>query len=353
MSYTIDTLVSCPNLQARLNQLFAIPDPADITVPSPLLQFLLSDANSNLLKQSVAPGDGKVRTVRAVYRQRRTGSRALVNQNNPTCTATNQATELYTDYTIDTTQNVQDNMKLNIATLATACTDNDMVLAEDIRDILNAIDERVAQKTAIESVALAGKWGTPVSNLAGVTVDGSDNLVLKTQISSSDVSVYPWSFQQVDTAARMTAYNQPMAIFGGSTFTNYAARVEKGCCANQGVDLGAMFQQYRKAVAYDYWVADAMGGEAYNLMLQSGALQMLYFNLFEGVNTILSPTFSRQVVVTKAGIPVDLMMKVDCGDLHIVATATTKTVGLPADMFPYGDLYRGVKWVNKLKVVNP
>lgn len=353
MSYTVDTLVGCPRLQARLNQLFAIPDPADVTTPSPALEFLLSDTNRGQLQTSISPGGGKIRTVRAVYRQRPTLANMKVNQPNPVCVATDKSQEHYTDYELDTTQNVQFDKLIDINDLINACTSNEMVLAEDVRDILNAIDMAVAQKSAVQMVALSGKYGSQVTSPM-FTLSG-DTLQVRTVKSTDAEAVAPFTMQNINTAAEMTAYTQPKVIVGGAILRDYAQRMDKGCCAEQGVDLGALFQQYRTAVMYDYWIQEAMGGQQYNLMMQSGALQMLWFNLFSGpngLNQLLTPQYSQQVVVSRAGVPVDLMMKYDCGKLHIVGTATTKVVGLPSDMFPVGDLYTGVKWVNRIQVNN-
>lgn len=84
--------------------------------------------------------------------------------------------------------------------------------------------------------------------------------------------------------------------------------------------------------------------------------QMITWNLFQGtrgLNTILTETYSQQVIFSpRTGLPIDVMMKVDCGTLHIVMTATTKLVGLPNDLFPVDDIYQNVNFVNEIKVVN-
>jgi hypothetical protein len=47
-----------------------------------------------------------------------------------------------------------------------------------------------------------------------------------------------------------------------------------------------------------------------------------------------------------------MVINYSCGVLHIVMTACTKLVGLPADIFQNGDIYAGVNFVNMVKVTN-
>jgi hypothetical protein len=58
-------------------------------------------------------------------------------------------------------------------------------------------------------------------------------------------------------------------------------------------------------------------------------------------------------VFTPAGLPVDLTMKDDCGNLSIVLTTTGKIVTLPTDIYEAGDKYAGVNYVNCVEIVNP
>lgn len=350
MSYNAGTLVTCPNLQGRLEEYWAVPNPAEITIPSPLLQFMLTDANRGGLQQAIAPGNGKVRTVTVTYKQRRRGSQVSVNQPNPVCTASNKNEQFFENYTIDVTQNVQDNLLVDPADSRYACEAGERLMMEDISMMLNAIEERVAQKNAEQAIALRGEWGDRVLN-----VDAFGQLEVRTQLPTLTYAPYPNTMQEIDTAAIQTAYNQPKAIFGGRILYDYANRALSGCCADYGLDIADMFNRFKTVVSYDDWVMAALGGQDKNLMMQMGALQLLHWNAFEGsegFNQFTNPLYSQQVVYTKSGVPVDLMMKVDCGKIHIVGTATTKTVGLPRDMFPVGDQFDGVTWVNRIEVVN-
>lgn len=55
----------------------------------------------------------------------------------------------------------------------------------------------------------------------------------------------------------------------------------------------------------------------------------------------------------RTGLPIDIILKDDCGTIHIIGYAVVELVGLPSDLFAVGDEYRGVKYVNKILVTNP
>ena len=47
-----------------------------------------------------------------------------------------------------------------------------------------------------------------------------------------------------------------------------------------------------------------------------------------------------------------IVMSDNCGTISVIGYANTKLVGLPTDLFKVGDEYRGVVYVNKIKVTN-
>ena len=63
--------------------------------------------------------------------------------------------------------------------------------------------------------------------------------------------------------------------------------------------------------------------------------------------------YSRTIAFTPAGVPVDLTLKDDCGNLSVIVTATGKVVTLPTDIYEAGDKFAGVNYVNCVSIVNP
>lgn len=354
MSYTVSDFVACPTIQRELNEHFAInQQPEYMREPMPFFEYVMSPANRGTLSQEVNPGDSKVRTVRVRYNRRMLESTVAQNQTNPTCTASTVEGDAYTDYTIDTTKNFQIERKINLVDLIDRCQRNEDYYVSLIRRMINALVTRVATQTALEGYALAGEWGSDVNATTTVT---NDQLIVNTLKAGSTDDLAPFTLQKIQVAAQQTGYSDAFATFGGTTLKMYLERMMSGCCSDDGVDLGNLQSRFGFAGAYDRRIASVMGGEAYSLMIMRGALQMLTYNLFEGMtglNVIESPTYNQRVIVDPiSGLPIDMVTKYDCGALHIVMTATTKLVGLPSDIFQNGDILAGVNFVNMIKVVN-
>lgn len=353
MSYTIGDLVACPNLQARITQAWMAPNPVDVVIPSPLLQFLSSPLNRGGLQMSVSPGNGKIRAIDVVYDQKRTGtqSNVSVNATHPTCTASTSIGNAYTRYDIDPDENVQAQQLISLTDLIRNCQENGEYMAQQILALIRQADERVASVSAVQAAALVGGFGSETDNVT------ADVLAVRTLRSGTTDEIYPFAMQDIKTAARHSAYGEnPYVIFSGDQLKTYADRMAIGCCSDTGADLTRQFAQFGAAVTYDYWVQNALGGQEFALMMKPGALQLLTFNLYagaNGMNEIITPEYSQRVVISpESGIPYDVMIKHDCGNFHLVVTGITKVVGLPTDMFPQGDQYQGVTWVNQIEVSN-
>lgn len=350
MSYTIGELVDCERMQEKMDAVWATSNPFDVVTVSPALQFLRSQMNMAGIQQRILPGEGKIKTLRVIYDRKRSGSAVVANQANPKCTATRKVGNSFVDYTIDPEVNLQTSQNFTLADLRYNCESNPLWLARQIQGLINELDEAVSENTAIEMAALIGNWGSETDNVT------ADVLSVRTRRSGATDDVYPFTMQEIQTAARHSAYNGPFAIFSGDELFTYAQLRNAGCCTNQGVDLSAMFSQFGNAVVYDYWLQSALGGQDYALMMGIGALQLLVYNVnqgADGINRVIGPNYYRDVIMSRrTGITYDINLTDTCGDFSLVVTGTTKVVGLPDDMFPEGDQYEGVKWVNKIRVVN-
>jgi hypothetical protein len=67
----------------------------------PFFEFVNSPVNNIGLTQEVAPGGGKIRTVRLTYTPRQLESAVTANIANPKCDVSNFIGDRYTDYTLD------------------------------------------------------------------------------------------------------------------------------------------------------------------------------------------------------------------------------------------------------------
>lgn len=349
MSYTAGELVACPTLQTRLDDMFNTCNPLAIREPMPLFEFLMSPVNQKGLEQALVPGsDGKIRTVQVKYKSRLQESAVASNQSNPNCTASTFRTDKYTNYTVDTTANEQIEGKFDINDLINSCESNENYMAEEIMRMMDALVRKVATKTTTQAVALYGKYA---DNVVGVSGDFLEVATLRTGTTDQPNA---FALQKIRRAVEKTNYCAPYVVFSGETLQNYMELMKNGCCAEYGLDLGGILSQYNFASVYDMRIEDAMD-TAQALMVQTGALQLIRWNLFRGargINEVITENYKQTVLFDRTGLPIDAVFKLDCGVMHIILTATTVVKGMPNDMFDASDRLTGVNFVNRIKVVN-
>lgn len=346
-------LESCEKLQSDLDLWFETCSASELREPAPFFDFLTSDINTQGITQEVAPGQGKIRTVKLRYFQRFLESDVDSNQANPNCVATGSDADQVTEYTIDSAVNEQVTKIMSLKDLQLVCRNNPDYIRGLISRMVDVLVRKVATKTTTEAAALAGKWDSEV------TVNLSDQLEVRTLRSGTTDEVFPFTMEDIDIAMMQTGYCGNGFMFSGTALYQYYRRVLNGCCANQGVDLGEIAAEYGKAVAYDRRIATAFGDNNNAVVTQPGALALLTYSCNEsydgGVNEIIglgTNYFHTTVFDPQSGLPMDLNIKDDCGTIHFVLTATTKLVGLPADMFAVGDTKEGVNFFNEILVNN-
>jgi hypothetical protein len=346
MSQLSSLNVPCETIQFNIEEQFAV-----ATTPldqMPLLLSILETQRGLGITQSVSDGNGKVRTVNVKYEQRLPESAATDTSGARTCTATAQTYDAYTAYDIDPTSHVTANEKFTLAELAKVCEPVESFLAKKINKVIDVIERKVATKTAYAAVALTGKWGSNVS------VNGSDELVLPTFISAAAKTIDYTAMTTLEQALMNTGYSVPPIIVGGSTFWAYGRHIQAGCCSTTGVDVLQMANEFGQAILYDKRVATALGSEAKTLVYQPGSLALITYNEFALGDSMVGANYKKMTVFSpRTGLPIDIILKDDCGTIHIVGYAVVELVGLPSDLFAVGDEYRGVKYVNKILVTNP
>jgi hypothetical protein len=236
--------------------------------------------------------------------------------------------------------------------IARHCQENSRYVLESIMRLMDVMDRKVASAAATQAVAAIGKWGTEVSGY--YTVSGDCLRVATRQTGGQALNEF--ALADILQATRMANYPGAPVVFGGAEMQRYANAVQAGCCTQFGIDLLAISQQNGFGFAYDARLAAAQGSQLKNLATTAGAMQWLSFNMAEwnaGITPVAGSNYSKTIAFTPAGLPVDLTMKDDCGNLSIVLTHTGKLVTLPDDIYEAGDKYAGVNYVNCIEIVNP
>jgi len=341
-------LSECPNVQMSLGELFIEVGQRE---QLPFLEYLLSPENAKLIRTEVAPGQGKLKTVQARWIQRLPETEVEEGADILTCTSANTYGDSTTTYTVETTDTYTASQLVNAAEIARHCQENSRYVLESIMRLMDVLDRKVASAAAVQAVAATGVWGTDVTSF--YTMDG-DCIEVATIDSSGNVN--PFALADIQQAATMANYPGAPVAFGGAAMQRYANAVKAGCCSTTGIDILAISQQNGFGFAYDARVASAQGDQTSALVTTAGAIQWLSFNLAEwnsGITPTAGSNYSKTLVFTPAGVPCDLTMKDDCGNLSIVLTTTGLVATLPTDIYEASDKYAGVNYVNCVSIVNP
>jgi hypothetical protein len=341
-------LSECPNVQMSLSELFIEVGQRE---QLPFLEFLLSPENVKMIRQEVSPSGGKLKTVQARWIQRLPETEVEEGADILTCSSSNTYGDSTTTYTLDVTDTYQASQLINAADIARHCQENSRYVLESVMRLMDVLDRKVASAAATQAVAEIGKWGTDVENYYSVT---ADCLEIATELGSSELN--PFALADILQASRMANYPSAPVAFGGAAMQRYANAVQAGCCTQYGIDLLTISQQNGFGFAYDARLAAAQGDQTHALVTTAGAIQWLSFNLADwnsGITPIAGSNYTKTLVFTPAGLPADLTMKDDCGNLSIVLTTTGKIVTLPTDIYEASDKYSGVNYVNCVSIVNP
>lgn len=350
MSCYSSLLNSCPNLQQSLNDYFDGCMNGLFKESLPQLEFLLSETNTNGIAQSVSPGGGKVRKVDVRYKKRLLESSVSAGDDFATCATGNLIGDCLHTYEIDPHDNYYHSVTFKASDLQYSCEANPMYFEEVLMMLIDVVERKVATRVAQDTISLIGNWASDVS---GVT---NDFLAVKTLKDGTTQDPAFDAMEAIDLAMMKTGYCMPAVIFASDTLYKYYRLVQHGCCAATGVDLGGVVSEFGKATLWDRRIQSALGGTAKNILVGVGALQLLTYNNTgwkDGMPADMGANyFQMKMVSPRTGLPFDVKVWDNCGNITIRATATSRVVGMPADMFASGDVFDGVTYVNGIQVVN-
>jgi hypothetical protein len=344
MSYS--SLINCENLQTSLEQSWSDPrEWGGMARSHPFAEWITAPENRRAIVDQVSPaGTGKLRTVTVKGWQSICTDAVLENQPNPNCAAEGSLNQFYQNYTIDTTQNLQVQINVTVDQFALACEGNGEILQEHLRRMVDALDAKVAELIATQSVALAGGWSAAVTDVTGDVLD----------ITTATPRDYFAEITALRNAADESGYPQESAVFGGAVARVLFQALNAGCCANTGVDLFEAMRLYGYGFAYDRDLNAAMSANENAMIVAPGALQLLAISLAPNLsafgqtvmdasnfvwNTMFSPRF---------GVPYDLTVSSNCGNISIALTFTGRMISMPDDILCATDDLAGVNYAGKI-----
>lgn len=347
MSYVLGQLTACPTIQRELNEFFMT---CPVNEYMPFFEFINSPINNMGLSQEVAPGGGKIRTVRLTYTPRQLESAVTANVANPKCDVDNFIGDRYTDYTLDTDENYGIGFSMTAQELEAACIANETYFVRRLNDLVDALDRKLATVHTQDLASFVGDWASNVSTTNG-------EFVVSTL---TEEGLYnPTTVGDIDFALQKTGFCNETMIFAGNTLATYYRNGNAaGCCSNQGIDVSGIFNAYGKAIAYDRRIESVFGAND-AIAVQAGSLTLLTYTRSPWKEGMPLPYrdagnyISTVIRSPRTGIPMDLTVSDQCGQVSVSLVATTKLVGLPFDMFQQGDFMEGVNYVAPITVTNP
>lgn len=349
MSVLSEQNVQCETIQTALDTQFAVCNPVGESMP--FFESVLKTQAAAGIAQSVSD-NGKVKTIKVTYDQRALESAATETTGARTCTSTNETYNNYTTYTIDPATHVTYDEKIDVADFATVCQEFGTVFNRKIAKVIDVIERKVATKITDAVIPLVGTWGDAAES--AFTVNGSNELVIAQYVSAATKVLDYNAMPTIEAALSLTGYCASPIIVGGINLYQYYQAINAGCCSTTGVNMLDIANQYGKVVMFDKRLAAALGSQSKSIIYQPGALAVITYNEYDETGLIRGTNYDKfKVFSPRTGLPIDIVLKDDCGTLSIIGYATAKLVGMPQDMFAVGDEYRGVTFVNKTLITNP
>ena len=236
-----------------------------------------------------------------------------------------------------------------------------MILSQLLLREMDVLRRGVATRISQQSAALFGTWGADggyftAGNAVG-NVNTSDEFVLNTlKPSSTDIDTRFWI--RLRNALDDIGQAGTVAIFGGKTLREAFQTSFAGCCSDQGLDMGRLFELFGYGFAYDRRLETALGSVNKSLVVAPGALQVLQHvrspwrdgmpaEVMAGANYA-----HKAVIDPQLGTVYDWSVTDDCGAVSMNLTWTGKVVGAPNDIFNASDVNTGITYVNKVLVTN-
>lgn len=339
---------ACPDVQVELNQFYNSCDASMLREPMPFFDFLWSDINVGGLQQIVVPSSGKIKNVVLRYDQRILESAVSeVETCGTTCSSETKRGDKTTTVTIDPCDKLQISEVMNVDDFVYACQSNESILAKKVQMMIDALVRKMATRLTTQAASLLGGWDSSVSP---VTADE-----LCVDLYPSGI-INPTAMADIDFAMQQSNFCSTTAIFAGADFYKYARAIQAGCCSPQGIDIAQISAQYGKAVLYDKRV-NSVAGNTKAWVLQAGALIPIYYTqndnmILQGAglavgrtDAVIGANYYKAVIQDpQSGLPIDMVISDNCGEVSIVLEANAKLVSLPSDLFAAGDSMNGVNF---------
>lgn len=353
MSYQLSSFVSCPEIQANIDNFFG----CDYTQTLKnnevsLVKTLVSPLNtSNILEKNIAPGAGKIRQVELVYTPRIPKGAVTTTIDPNDCIATDKFGERSTIYNIDPLVGVKIEKQIDPMDLIRRCEADSHYFSRTLMSMMDAAVRRIDEITANQLIAYAGAFGQNETNVS------SGTKTVRTRTAASDHRLVSNWISDVEFAADNAGYCMSPLVFAYNDMWKVAQELRaSNCCNDNGMNLAALSDMAGMTIIPNRNVPGALGGLNRFLTVDPGKVQLLTYNKY-GVGDnmqMIDDGVYKQMTINhpETGLDFDLRMQFTCGKWAIFIELAHKLVGAPSDLYEVEDIYYGVTGVNKYTVDN-
>lgn len=361
MSSWYTNLNPCPDIQERLDNLFTIGDQGALRDQTPAFDYLVSQNNTSGIALRVVPGNGRIRTVEAVYEQRLLSTAStLPASTTRTCTATTVRGDMTASYTIDPAALIRTEELLQEASFTYICENIDSIVQRKIQKLVAGHMLRVSKRVVDQmALLLSSNWSSDIPSAQITMKNGAAYAEIPTRLSGG-VTLDPLGLAKLRKYLMMSNFGEASPIFATGEFYDYITALQAGCCATSGLDLQRALSMWGFGIAYDRLVGAAMQDSTNDgWVLRPGALQVLNYlrnnnGVSEAAGVTYGANYQKQVIYDpRTGWGIDLTISDACGAVSIILESNPKAVAMPSDMFGTGDHMAGNTFFNGIVVTNP
>jgi hypothetical protein len=359
MSYQTTALLPCQDIQGRLEDLWRTPSFPGADDKMPFSDMLNSQINRYPIQSLMVRGGAKRSNVIVTYFPRLTENLVTTKDaTDITCVQTAKYGNISRTYTPPTTALTSGEV-ISAADLPDFCGDNPQYFEMVVARHIDVVERKLATQQAQEAVLLNGTWGNGIfttGNAVG-NVNASNQYVWSTRYADGKPDPEAWPTLRM--AFDDVGAGDQMFIAGGKTGRSYFNASMIGCCTDAGMDLGEALRMFGMAYAYDTRLTAALGSTNEFLATNVGTLIPVYFTMGawkDGMDRMFVDSANyRHTVISSPrwGVPMDLVVSENCGEVSITVSTAEKLINLPTDFYSTPDPYAGKNGVFQGLITNP
>lgn len=349
MSYTVNSLVSCENVQIALNEGVFGAASREFIENNPFLDTIISAMNDKGAIQEPMTARGKLKGITVTYFQRLLeNDNDIASGNTNDCAGGLELTENHYTYTLTENQGYRIQKSLPLSDLINGCRSDEYYVGKQIMLMINALERKINSDAVTQAASLVGNFpgasGTGTSTAISVNAKNSDGAWVTDLIEDVQYQFLNMGYT-----------GEVIAAGGSELFSKYWSAIGAACCIDKkGIDQGQIANGTRIMPVWDYKINTGLGANKF-FAWAPGAIQMLKFNRYAGSEFREMSTATEKwgtIVSPYSGLSFDYHAVYDCETWKFFVGLTYDFVTAPDDMFNSDDRFSGMNLFNQFTAVD-